>query len=168
MDRVPILKWLPKYKLRYLFYDLMAGFTVALTAIPQGMAYAIVAGLPPQYGLYSCVVGGFVYLFLGSCKDVTTGKMDTHTHTSTLPHHSYHYSLCASGPTAILALLISRYVAENLDFAIFLAFVNGIMITMFGLLNLGFLVQFISQPVCNHLEVENELAIGIIAFLNRL
>lgn len=51
------------------------------------------------------------------------------------------------GPTAILALLIQHYVTENLDFAIFLAFINGAMIFIFGMLNLGFLVQFISVPV---------------------
>lgn len=52
-----------------------------------------------------------------------------------------------AGPTAILSLLIQRYVAENINFSIFLAFVNGILIFLLGLLNLGFLVQFISLPV---------------------
>lgn len=74
LDRAPILKWLPSYKLNYLFHDFVAGFTVGLTAIPQGIAYAVVAGLPPQYGLYSGFMGSFVYLLLGSCKDITIGK----------------------------------------------------------------------------------------------
>lgn len=74
LNRFPILKWLPSYKLQYLFHDFIAGLTVGLTAIPQGIAYAIVAGLPPQYGLYSGFVGCFVYFLLGSCKDVTIGK----------------------------------------------------------------------------------------------
>lgn len=73
-NRLPILKWLPTYRLSYLFYDFIAGLTVGLTAIPQGIAYAIVAGLPPQYGLYSGFVGSFVYLIFGSSKDVTIGK----------------------------------------------------------------------------------------------
>lgn len=74
MNRLPILKWLPTYRLSYLFYDFIAGLTVGLTAIPQGIAYAIVAGLPPQYGLYSGFIGSFVYLIFGSSKDVTIGK----------------------------------------------------------------------------------------------
>lgn len=52
----------------------MAGLTVGLTAIPQGIAYAVVAGLEPQYGLYSGFMGCFVYLLFGSCKDVTIGE----------------------------------------------------------------------------------------------
>lgn len=74
MNRLPILKWVPTYRLSYLFYDFIAGLTVGLTAIPQGIAYAIVAGLPAQYGLYSGFVGSFVYLIFGSSKDVTIGK----------------------------------------------------------------------------------------------
>lgn len=74
MNRLPILKWVPTYRLSYLFYDFIAGLTVGLTAIPQGIAYAIVAGLPPQYGLYSGFIGSFVYLIFGSSKDVTIGK----------------------------------------------------------------------------------------------
>lgn len=73
-NRLPILKWVPTYRLSYLFYDFIAGLTVGLTAIPQGIAYAIVAGLPPQYGLYSGFIGSFVYLIFGSSKDVTIGK----------------------------------------------------------------------------------------------
>lgn len=57
------------------------------------------------------------------------------------------FSAITIGPTAILALLIQRYVAENADFAVFIAFMNGTLIFLFGLLNLGFLVQFISTPV---------------------
>lgn len=51
------------------------------------------------------------------------------------------------GPTAIIALLIQKYVAENEELAVFLAFINGLFIFIFGLFNLGFLVQFISMPV---------------------
>lgn len=53
----------------------MAGISVALTAIPQGIAYAIVAGLEPQFGLYSGFIGCFIYIIFGSCKDITIGKI---------------------------------------------------------------------------------------------
>ncbi|XP_031629887.1 sodium-independent sulfate anion transporter-like isoform X2 [Contarinia nasturtii] len=136
MNRLPVLKWVPSYRPSYLFYDFIAGLTVGLTAIPQGIAYAIVAGLPPQYGLYSGFIGSFVYLIFGSCKDVTIG------------------------PTAILSLLIQRYVAENIDFAIFLTLVNGALIFIFGMLNLGFLVQFISVPVTVGFTTAAAMTIG--------
>lgn len=48
IKRFPISQWLPTYKWSTLFHDIIAGFTVGLTAIPQGIAYAVVAGLPPQ------------------------------------------------------------------------------------------------------------------------
>lgn len=71
---MPVFDWLPKYRLEFLFADFVAGLTVGLTAIPQGIAYAVVAGLEPQYGLYAGFMGCFVYMLFGSCKDITIGK----------------------------------------------------------------------------------------------
>ena len=51
----PILDWLPSYKRTYVKDDLIAGVTVAILLIPQGMAYALIAGLPPIYGLYAAL-----------------------------------------------------------------------------------------------------------------
>lgn len=56
-QRVPIAEWLPKYRKSYILQDVVAGLTVALTVIPQGIADAALAGLPPQYGLYSGFMG---------------------------------------------------------------------------------------------------------------
>lgn len=55
--RIPILTWAPKYQPNFILEDFVAGVTVGLTAIPQGIAYAVVAGLEPQYGLYSGFMG---------------------------------------------------------------------------------------------------------------
>ena len=75
-NRIPITKWLPNYPwANHLSYDFIAGLTVALTAIPQGIAYAVIAGLPPQYGLYAEVMPGLVYMFLGSCNYITIGAL---------------------------------------------------------------------------------------------
>jgi sodium-independent sulfate anion transporter 11 len=101
----------------------VAGLSVGLTVIPQGIAYAVVAGLDPQYGLYSAFMGCFVYTIFGSCKDITIG------------------------PTAIMSLMIYSAVATlNVDFAILGTFLSGIVIFLFGVSNLGFLIQFISMP----------------------
>ncbi|XP_067006356.1 sodium-independent sulfate anion transporter [Anabrus simplex] len=122
--RLPILTWLPQYTARYAFSDLVAGFTVGLTVIPQAIAYANVAGLPPQYGLYSSFMACFVYAIFGSCKD------------------------SAVGPTAIAAIL-TRENLHNLgpEFAVLLCFLSGCVELLMGILQLGFLIDFISGPV---------------------
>ncbi|XP_051175949.1 sodium-independent sulfate anion transporter-like isoform X2 [Leptopilina boulardi] len=122
--RIPIIAWLPNYSINKFLQDSLAGFTVGLTVIPQGIAYAIVAGLPAQYGLYSSFMGCFIYLFFGSSKDITVG------------------------PTAIMALLSFPYVkAMGPDIAVLLCFLTGCVITLMGIFHLGFLVDFISMPV---------------------
>jgi len=72
---LPVTVWLPKYQLSFLAMDLVAGLTVGLTAVPQAIAYGAVANLPPAYGLYSAFMGGFVYILLGTCKDITVGEL---------------------------------------------------------------------------------------------
>ncbi|XP_046734341.1 sodium-independent sulfate anion transporter-like isoform X2 [Diprion similis] len=124
--RIPMLEWLPKYNRGYAVNDLVAGLTVGLTVIPQAIAYASVAGVPPQYGLYSSFMACFVYTILGPCKDVPVG------------------------PTAILAILTKETLHKaNLgpEFAILLTFVSGCVMLLMGILQLGFLIDFISGPV---------------------
>ncbi|XP_063232021.1 sodium-independent sulfate anion transporter-like isoform X5 [Bacillus rossius redtenbacheri] len=122
--KLPVAAWLPRYRREDLLHDAVAGVAVGLTAVPQGIAYAVVAGLEPQYGLYAAMTGPFVYVALGSCKDITIG------------------------PTAILALLTQSFVsAHGADFAVLLAFLSGCVVFALGLLRMGFLVDFISMPV---------------------
>ncbi|XP_034645756.1 sodium-independent sulfate anion transporter isoform X2 [Trachemys scripta elegans] len=119
----PVLRWLPQYSLGWLQLDLLAGVTVGLTVVPQALAYAEVAGLPVQYGLYSSFMGCFVYCLLGTSKDVTLG------------------------PTAIMSLLVSSYAFHDPAYAILLTFLSGCIQLAMGLLHLGFLLDFVSCPV---------------------
>ena len=121
--KLPILDWLPQYNADSGVSDMIAGVTVGLTVIPQGIAYAVVAGLPPQYGLYSSFMGCFVYCVLGTAKDVTIG------------------------PTAIMALMTNTYAQYGPQYAVLLSFLSGLIILICGLLQLGFLIDFISVPV---------------------
>jgi solute carrier family 26 (sodium-independent sulfate anion transporter), member 11 len=57
LRKVPVLEWLPKYRKSYILADIVAGLTVAMTVIPQGIADAALAGLPTQYGLYAGFMG---------------------------------------------------------------------------------------------------------------
>ncbi|XP_055947438.1 sodium-independent sulfate anion transporter-like isoform X1 [Argiope bruennichi] len=122
--RVPIVEWLPKYSIEDLKGDLIAGMTVALTVIPQGLALASLANLPPQYGLYTAFMGCFMYTIFGSCKDLTIG------------------------PTAIMSLMTAEHSASGgVVYVILLTFLSGCIQLLMGVLNLGFLVTFISSSV---------------------
>ena len=62
----PFLQWLANYKKTNFTQDLVAGITVGIVLVPQGMAYAMIAGLPPVYGLYNAFVGLLPYPFFGT------------------------------------------------------------------------------------------------------
>ncbi|XP_065562850.1 sodium-independent sulfate anion transporter-like isoform X2 [Artemia franciscana] len=123
-SRLPILQWVSKITIASLLSDLIAGFSVGLTLVPQSLAYATVAGLPPQYGLYSSIVGGFVYAVFGGTKSL------------------------AIGPVALLAITVYPMATKyGPEVAVFLAFVSGLIELALGLFNLGFFLDFISLAV---------------------
>ena len=66
---------MPNYRLEYFKNDLISGITVAIMLIPQGMAYALIAGLPPIYGLYAALTPQIVYAFLGTSKQLAVGPV---------------------------------------------------------------------------------------------
>ncbi|KAJ9573450.1 hypothetical protein L9F63_009178, partial [Diploptera punctata] len=110
---VPILSWMPLYNSHKFICDLIAGVTVGLTVMPQSLAYATLAGLEPQYGLYSAYMGCFVYAVFGTCKDITIG------------------------PTALMALMTYQQVMDrNADFAVLLCFLTGCVQLLMGVLHL--------------------------------
>lgn len=124
LRRLPFLVWGPQYNLRKFVSDAIAGITVGLTSIPQSIAYAVVANLEPQYGLYSNFMGSFVYALFGSVKEI------------------------AIAPTAITALMVQHIVLElGPAGAVLSSFLSGCIALLLGLLNFGFVVQFISMPV---------------------
>ncbi|KAI1002640.1 Sulfate permease 2 [Podosphaera aphanis] len=71
----PFTRWIFNYNLQWLIGDLVAGITIGVVVVPQGMAYAILAGLPPQYGLYTSFIGVLVYWFFATSKDITIGPV---------------------------------------------------------------------------------------------
>ena len=72
-ELIPILEWLPNYNSSRLKGDIIAGITVSIILIPQGIAYALIAGLPPIYGLYCALVPQLVYAIFGSSRQVAIG-----------------------------------------------------------------------------------------------
>jgi|GEM_PF-1859083 len=70
---IPILNWLPKYNRRWLKFDLIAGLTLAMFAIPDNLAYATLAGLPPEYGLYAGIMAPLGYFIFASSRQASVG-----------------------------------------------------------------------------------------------
>ena len=128
---LPIFDWLPNYKKAWLKGDLSAGLTVGIMLIPQGIAYAMIAGLPPIYGLYTAMIPQIVYAFFGTSRQLAVGPVAMD-------------SLIVAAGVATLADIGTQ---NFIEFAILLAFMMGALQVLFGMFKLGFLVNFLSRPV---------------------
>lgn len=111
--------------------DLPAGLTVGVMLIPQGMAYALIAGLPVVYGLYAALVPQVVYAFLGSSRQLAVGPVAMDS------------LLVASGLTGLAVAGSDQYI----ELALLLAFMMGALQWLLGMLRMGFLARFLSRPV---------------------
>ena len=142
--RLPVFDWLPGYDRGNLRGDLVAGLTVGAMLIPQSMGYALLAGLPPQIGLYSAVLPLVVYAAIGWSRQLGVG------------------------PTAISSLLTSAGVAHlsggdarvAVELAATLAVMVGLMRIALGVGRLGFMVSFLSRPVLSGFTSAAAILIG--------
>ncbi|MEQ3746313.1 MAG: sulfate permease [Henriciella sp.] len=127
----PILDWAPKYRGETFVNDMVAAVIVTIMLIPQSLAYALLAGLPPQVGLYASILPLIVYAIFGSSRQL------------------------AVGPVAILSLMTAAAAgkiaatgtAQYIEAAIILAFLSGLILLAMGLFRMGFLANFLSHPV---------------------
>lgn len=141
----PPANWLPAYNSQFLKSDIVAGITLAAYGIPVSLAYATLAGLPPQYGIYGYLVGGFCYALLG------TGKQ------------------LAIGPTSAISLLIGTTIAGMAggdlqrwaDIASLTALVFAAMAIIAYLFRLSGIVNFISETVLVGFKAGAALTIGL-------
>jgi SulP family sulfate permease len=142
---IPILSWLPGYNKAALSGDLSAGLTVGVMLIPQGIAYAMIAGLPPIYGLYTAMTPQVIYAIFGTSRQLSVGPtaMDS--------------LIVAAGITSIATVGPDNYIAA----AIMLAFLMGLMQLAFGVFKLGFLVNFLSKPVISGFTSAAAIIIGL-------
>ena len=104
-NHIPILQWLPGYQKSWIKSDLFAGLTVGVILIPQGIAYAIIAGLPPIYGLYTALVPQLVYAIMGTSRQLAVGPaaMDS--------------LIVASGVAALASVGSEHYIAVSVMLA---------------------------------------------------
>ncbi|KAJ8978074.1 hypothetical protein NQ317_000632, partial [Molorchus minor] len=116
-ENLPFLQWSKGYNVDKAISDLVAGITVGLTLIPQSLAYASLAGLEPQYGLYSSLCGGLIYLIFGAVAELSIA------------------------PTALLSLMTYSYTKDlpfsHVQGAILLCFIAGCLELLCGVLHLG-------------------------------
>ncbi|KAG6920007.1 hypothetical protein DXG01_013356 [Tephrocybe rancida] len=128
----PILQWITRYNFGWLTGDVIAGLTVGMVVVPQGMSYALIATLPAEYGLYSSFVGVLIYCFFATSKDVSIG------------------------PVAVMSLTVAQ-VLKHVQaahpnewapptIASTLALITGFIVLGIGLLRLGWIVEFIPAP----------------------
>jgi SulP family sulfate permease len=128
---LPARRWLRSYSRADLGGDAVAGIVVAIMVVPQGMAYATLAGLPPEIGLYASIAPLVAYALFGTSRAL------------------------AVGPVAVLSLMTATSLAGIAEpgtaayagAALILAFLGGVLLLAFGLLRLGFLVNFLSHSV---------------------
>ncbi len=138
-------EWLSQYRREWLAGDLVGGLIVTIMLIPQSMAYAMLAGAPPQYGLYASILPVIVYALIGSSRYL------------------------AVGPVAIVSLMVSSTVvmhaeagsAEYGQIAILLAWEVGALLVLGGLLRFGVLANFLSHSVISGFINASALIIAV-------
>ncbi|TJY35915.1 SulP family inorganic anion transporter [Pontimicrobium aquaticum] len=145
---LPILDWLPNYKKDWLKGDISAGITVGVMLVPQGIAYAMIAGLPPIYGLYTALIPQIIYAIFGTSRQLSVGPVAMDS------------LIVASGVAALAEIGTQNFI----EFAILLAFMMGVLQVAFGVFRLGFLVNFLSRPVISGFTSAAALIIGINQF----
>ena len=149
---LPILTWLPNYTRSRFRGDLVAGITVGIILIPQGIAYALIAGLPPIYGLYTALVPQVMYAIFGSSRQVAIGPVAMD-------------SLIVAAGVSTLALTGTD---SYIEIAILLALMVGAIQLLMGVFRLGFIVNFLSKPVISGFTSAAALIIGFNQFRNLL
>ncbi|MDO9275665.1 MAG: solute carrier family 26 protein [Lutibacter sp.] len=149
---MPILDWLPNYKREFFKNDFGAGLTIGIMLIPQGIAYAMLAGLPSIYGLYTAMIPQIVYAIFGTSRQLSVGPVAMD-------------SLIVAAGVATLAEIGTQHFIE---FAILLAFIMGFLQVLFGVFKLGFLVNFLSRPVISGFTSAAALIIALSQLKNLL
>ncbi len=131
MPKLPILKWIKTYDTTKLGDDAIAAVIVTVVLIPQSLAYAMLAGLPPEVGLYASILPLFIYALFGSSMTL------------------------AVGPVAVISLMTAAAVsqvavqgsAEYLGAVILLSILSGVILVGLGFARAGFLANLLSHPV---------------------
>ncbi len=135
---LPILGWLPKYDRSWLSVDIIAGLTLWGLVVPEAMAYAGIAGLPPQAGLYTLLAALLVYALLGTSRHLVVQATSATA------------ALLASSVAAALVATAAATASDPETYQVYASafvLVTGLVFLAAGLAKLGFITQFLSKPV---------------------
>ncbi|KAK9489203.1 sulfate transporter family-domain-containing protein [Lipomyces doorenjongii] len=142
----PFIHWIGRYNLQWFIGDLVAGITVAAVVVPQSMAYAKLAELPVQFGLYSSFMGVLIYWFFATSKDITIG------------------------PVAVMSTLVGDIVLnvrqnypqyEGHDVASAVAIIAGAIVLFIGLIRCGWIVDFIPLTTISAFMTSSAINIAV-------
>ena len=141
----PIYKDLVNYNKSALFGDLIAGLSIAIIVIPQGLAYAMIAGLPPIYGLYAALIPQLIHGIMGTSRHPAVGPV----------------ALDSLVVAIALGTLSITAVDDLVAVAIFLAGMVGILQILMGILRMGILTNYLSRPVISGFTSAAAIIIGL-------
>lgn len=131
LNRLPITSWLTDYSKKDFNGDMFAGIITAILLVPQGIAYAMLAGLPAQVGLYASILPPAIYAFLGTSRALSVGPV----------------SIAAIMIASVLSAPEITLLGSPVENAIILAAEGGLILLLMAMLRMGGLVNFISHPV---------------------
>ncbi|NP_001126336.1 solute carrier family 26 member 6 [Pongo abelii] len=143
LQHLPVLVWLPRYPVRdWLVGDLLSGLSVAIMQLPQGLAYALLAGLPPVFGLYSSFYPVFIYFLFGTSRHISVGTFAV----MSVMVGSVTESLA---PQALNDSMINETArdAARVQVASTLSVLVGLFQVGLGLIHFGFVVTYLSEPL---------------------
>jgi high affinity sulfate transporter 1 len=141
----PILEWLPKYDKSWLRGDVIAALTVWALLVPEGMAYAGIAGMPPEAGLYAAPLALLGYAILGTSRHLDVGPSST----------------VAALSFAVVSGMAATGSADFVSLSITLALLTGLVLILGGLLRLGVFADFFSKPVLGGFVVGIAISIAV-------
>lgn len=142
---LPILTWAPSYDRGTLSADAVAAVIVTIMLIPQSLAYALLAGLPPEVGLYASIAPLILYTLFGTSMTLAVGPV----------------AVASLMTASAVGELIARGTPEFLGAAIVLALISGLLLVAMGIARLGFLANFLSHPVISGFITASALIIAL-------
>ena len=144
---VPIAAWLPRYDRSWLRWDVVAGLTVWAIVVPESIAYAVIAGVPVEYGLYAVPLALLGYVVFGGCRQLFVGLSATVASVSAVALGD----AAGSSPSASQAVVLSAA----------LALMVGVIYVLLGLARMGFVARFFAKPVLDGFIVGLGLFIAV-------
>jgi SulP family sulfate permease len=142
---LPILEWGSKYTTKTLANDLVVAGIVTIMLIPQSLAYALLAGLPPEIGLYASMAPLILYAIFGTSRTLAVGPV----------------AVASLMTAAAVGQIAAQGTPEYYGAAVALALVSGLLLVGLGLLRLGFLANFLSHPVVSGFITASGIQIAV-------